>query len=74
METRTMSPFIFSWIWVRKFHIEILDLSSWGIYWKQRRKSADANNFQQSFVYLRSRRRGSQNVTRELRVLGGEVF
>jgi hypothetical protein len=74
METRTMSQFIFSWVWVRKFHIEILDLSSWVIYWKQRRKSADANSVQQSFVYLRSRRWGSQNVTRELRVLGGETF
>jgi hypothetical protein len=51
-ETGYTYDMIFPLRGLRKFHTEIIDISSGMIYWKRKRKSADTNSTQQSSVCL----------------------
>jgi len=52
LDTHMIRQFILYLMGVRKFHIEILDSSTWIIYWKWWCKSVDTSITQQMLVFL----------------------
>jgi hypothetical protein len=74
LDTRVVWQFILSLTGVRKFHIEILNSSSWMVDWKWTRKSVERNSTQQSLVCLDPWQWSNQVVACELWVVGRETF